>query len=97
MQVIVGERLNYVELLSAAQCDPENDRGSSLPACDYPVLKHFSLARDPEPTPWDLSNRRSDPLPGKVKNPNDWIQQKSLGVQASSLVPTLSSLGTHCS
>jgi hypothetical protein len=47
-QVTVGERPNYVELLSAAQCDPENgrdwktfpvlSRGSSL---FHPVIHYF--------------------------------------------------------
>jgi hypothetical protein len=49
VQVTVGERLNYIELLSAANCDSENGRdwkafpvlcrGSSL---DQPVTHHFS-------------------------------------------------------
>jgi hypothetical protein len=67
------------------------------PTCSWTVLKHFSLASDPEPTPWDLSNTRSDPLPWRVQKPNNWIQEQTSAVHASSLVPTHSSLGTHCS
>jgi hypothetical protein len=42
-------------------------------ACVSPVTKHFSLACDPEPTPWDLNNRRSDPLPGDLWKTNHGI------------------------
>jgi hypothetical protein len=37
------------------------------PICDSPVTKYFSLASYPEPTPSDLSNRRSDPYQGECK------------------------------
>jgi hypothetical protein len=41
------------------------------PGCDSPLPKNFSLARDPEPTPWDLSSKRSDPLLARVQKPNN--------------------------
>jgi hypothetical protein len=73
VQVTVDDRLNYIELLSASQCDPENvqtPEGTSCIIqrvlltldCDLPVLKHFSKTSDPQLTPWDLSNRRSNLL-----------------------------------
>jgi hypothetical protein len=51
------------------------------PACDSPVLKHFSPATDPEHIPWNLTNRRSDPLPGRVQKPNNWIKEQASTVR----------------
>jgi hypothetical protein len=48
-----------------------------------PVLKHFSLVRDPEQTLWDLSIRRSDALPresakAKLQNPGSALSSSEL-------------------
>jgi hypothetical protein len=46
--------------------------------------------------PWDLSYRRSDPLPSRILGPNTSLQPLPSASQASYLLPTQRSLGIHC-
>jgi hypothetical protein len=69
------------------------------PACDSPVLKHFSSTshwlgiQNPPLEIWETEEVK--PILGTVQKPNKWIQDQPSAVKASSLVLPQSSLWTH--